>query len=71
MNINLGSAGPKGLIFPALSLAIGIAQIIVNDKKQQQMINNAVNQKVNTIVNATATSVINNLTQPAESTTEV
>lgn len=66
--MKLTAAGAKGLILPGLSLAISIAQLIVNDKKQQQMINQAVNQKVDTIVNATATSVINNLTAPADLT---
>ena len=66
--MKLTAAGAKGLILPGLSLMISIAQLIVNDKKQQQMINQAVNAKVDTIVSATATSVINNLTQPAEIT---
>ena len=64
--MKLTAEAAKGLVLKALPIALTMAKTIVDDIRQKQLIEKAVAEKVDTIVNATATSVINNLTAPAE-----
>lgn len=64
--MKLTAEATKGLVLKALPIMLTIAKTMVDDIRQKQLIEKAVAKKVDTIVTATANSVIQNLTQPAE-----
>jgi len=64
--MKLTAEATKGLVLKALPIMLTIAKTMVDDIRQKQLIEKAVAKKVDTIVTATANSVIQSLTQPAE-----
>ena len=48
--MNFGKFGWQSVALPAVSLAITCAQVVVNDKRQKQLIDDAVEAKTDKII---------------------